>query len=62
MTDQTAGLLVMTPTDWFGLILLVTLSVLLAGVYIYVLRPGSKAKMDKHRYIPLEDDRFGEED
>lgn len=61
-TDGFAGMAAMTVVDWIGLTAMVTMTLFLAGAYIYAFWPGNAAKMDKHRYIPLEDGVEGDKE
>ena len=48
----------MTATDWFGTIFTVVMFLLMAGLYIYVLRPKNREKFESKKYIPLDDDEI----
>ncbi len=49
----------MTTADWFGMIITVVVFLLMAGLYIYVLLPRNRDKLEAHRHIPmLDDDRI----
>ena len=54
----------MTTNDWIGLILTVVVFLLMLGLYVYVLRPKNKEKLESKRFIPLDDERSdtGEQD
>lgn len=47
----------MTAADWFGTILTVIVFFLMLGLYIWVLRPKNKDKIEAHRTMLLEDDK-----
>ncbi len=47
----------MTATDWFGAIITVVVFLLMVGLYVYVLRPKNRDKLEAHRHIPMDDDR-----
>jgi len=47
----------MTATDWVGTILTVVIFLLMLGLYVYVLRPKTRKKLEPNRFIPLDDDR-----
>lgn len=46
----------MTNTDWVGLIMTVVAFLLMIIVYFYALRPKNREKLEKHRFIPMDDD------
>lgn len=50
----------MTGTDWFGTVLTVIIFLLMLGLYIWVLRPKNKDKIESHRTLPLEEERNSE--
>lgn len=50
----------MTATDWFGTALTVIIFLLMLGLYIWVLRPKNKDKIESHRTLPLEEERNSE--
>ena len=54
----------MTTTDWIGTILTVVIFLLMVGLYVYVLRPKNRDRLESHRHIPVDDDRTdsGEKD
>ena len=47
----------MTTTDWVGTILTVVIFLLMVGLYVYVLRPKNRDKLESHRFIPMDEDR-----
>ena len=47
----------MTATDWVGTILTVVIFLLMLGLYVYVLRPKNRDKLEKNRFIPLDEDK-----
>ncbi|MEJ2454385.1 MAG: cbb3-type cytochrome c oxidase subunit 3 [Candidatus Thiodiazotropha sp.] len=46
----------MTANDWIGLSMTVVAFVLMIIVYFYALRPKNKEKLEKNRFIPMDDD------
>lgn len=46
----------MTLHDWIGLIITVIIFLLMVGLYVYVLNPKNKDKLEKQRHLPDEDD------
>lgn len=46
----------MTTNDWIGTILTVVIFLLMVGLYVYVLRPKNRDKLESHRFIPMDDD------
>ena len=46
----------MTTNDWVGLIMTVVAFILMVIVYFYALRPKNRDKLEKNRFIPLDDD------
>ncbi len=52
----------MTDTDWFGLVAVITLSILMLALYIYVFNPKNKDKLESHRGFVLKDNSTDEED
>jgi cytochrome c oxidase cbb3-type subunit 4 len=54
----------MTTNDWIGTILTVVIFLLLLGVYVYVLHPKNRDKLESKRYIPFDEDNAnsGEKD
>ena len=48
----------MTATDWVGTILTVVIFLLMIGLYVYVLRPKKRDKLEAHKHIPLDDDKM----
>ena len=47
----------MTATDWVGTILTVVIFLLMVGLYVYVLRPKNRDKLEKNRFIPMDEDK-----
>ncbi len=39
----------MTSSDWAGLVIVLILTVLMAGLYVWVLRPSNKEKFEQYR-------------
>jgi cytochrome c oxidase cbb3-type subunit IV len=46
----------MTTNDWIGLSMTVVAFLLMIGVYFYALRPKNREKLEKNRFIPMDDD------
>ncbi len=46
----------MTGNDWVGLTMTVVAFLLMIIVYFYALRPKNKDKLEKNRFIPMDDD------
>ena len=46
-----------TTNDWIGLILTVVIFLLMVGLYVYVLRPKNRDKLERQRFIPVDDER-----
>jgi len=46
----------MTTSDWVGLVMTVVAFILMIIVYFYALRPKNREKLEKHRFIPMDDD------
>lgn len=46
----------MTTNDWIGLTMTVVAFLLMVIVYFYALRPKNKEKLEKNRFIPMDDD------
>ena len=46
----------MTFNDWFGLIITIVIFLLMIALYVYVLHPSNKERLEAHRHIPLDDD------
>ncbi|MEJ2608482.1 MAG: cbb3-type cytochrome c oxidase subunit 3 [Candidatus Thiodiazotropha sp.] len=46
----------MTTNDWIGTIITVVTFFLMIGVYFYALRPKNREKLEKNRFIPIDDD------
>ena len=46
----------MTTNDWIGLSMTVVAFILMVIVYFYALRPKNRDKLEKNRFIPLDDD------
>lgn len=46
----------MTTNDWVGLIITVVAFILMIIVYFYALRPKNREKLEKNRFIPMDDD------
>ncbi len=48
----------MTTNDWIGLILTVVVFLLMVGLYFYALRPKNREKLEKNKFIPMDEDRI----
>ncbi|MEN8166389.1 MAG: cbb3-type cytochrome c oxidase subunit 3 [Pseudomonadota bacterium] len=48
----------MTTSDWIGLIMTVVTFLLMVGLYFYALRPKNREKLEKNRFIPMDEDRI----
>ncbi|MCU7924779.1 MAG: cbb3-type cytochrome c oxidase subunit 3 [Candidatus Thiodiazotropha sp. (ex Dulcina madagascariensis)] len=46
----------MTTNDWVGLVMTVVTFLLMIGVYFYALRPKNREKLEKNRFIPMDDE------
>jgi cytochrome c oxidase cbb3-type subunit 4 len=46
----------MTTNDWIGLSMTVVAFILMIIVYFYALRPKNREKLEKNRFIPMDDD------
>ena len=46
----------MTASDWVGMILTVVVFLLMVALYVYVLRPKNREKLESKRFIPMDDD------
>jgi cytochrome c oxidase cbb3-type subunit 4 len=48
----------MTTSDWVGTIITVVVFLLMVGLYVYVLSPKNRDKLEEKKYIPMDDDRI----
>ena len=48
----------MTNNDWIGLIMTVVTFLLMVGLYFYALRPKNREKLEKNRFIPMDEERI----
>lgn len=48
----------MTTSDWVGTILTVVIFLLMVGLYVIVLRPKNRDKLEQQKYIPMDDDKI----
>jgi cbb3-type cytochrome oxidase subunit 3 len=48
----------MTTSDWVGLIITVVVFFLMIGLYVYVLRPKNRDRLEANRFIPMDDERI----
>ena len=46
----------MTTSDWVGMILTVVVFLLMVALYVYVLRPKNREKLESQRFIPMDED------
>lgn len=46
----------MTVTDWIGMIITVVIFLLMVGLYVYVLRPKNRERLEPYRHIPVSED------
>ena len=46
----------MTPSDWVGVITTVTVFLAMIVLYVYVLHPKNKDRLESQRHIPMDDD------
>jgi len=46
----------MTASDWVGLVITVVVFLLMVALYVYVLRPKNREKLESQRFIPMDDD------
>lgn len=46
----------MTPTDWFGTLLTVAVSLALAIAYFQVFRPKNRDRLEARKYLPFAED------
>lgn len=46
----------MTTNDWIGTILTVVVFLLMVGLYVYVLRPKNRERLESKRFLPLDDE------
>ncbi|MGD8642482.1 MAG: cbb3-type cytochrome c oxidase subunit 3 [Gammaproteobacteria bacterium] len=51
----------MTIQDWLGLIITVAVFIAMVVLYVYVFHPSNREKLEKHRLIPMEDDKREQE-
>ena len=47
----------MTTNDWIGLVITVVVFLLMVGLYVYVLRPKNRDKLERQRFIPVDEER-----
>lgn len=48
----------MTTNDWIGTILTVVIFLLMIGLYVIVLRPKNRDRLESYKNMPLDDDNF----
>ena len=48
----------MTTNDWIGTILTVVIFLLMVGLYVIVLRPKNRDRLEQQKYIPVDDDKI----
>jgi cbb3-type cytochrome oxidase subunit 3 len=46
----------MTTNDWIGMTITVVIFLLMVGLYVYVLRPKNRDRLESHRHIPMLDE------
>jgi cytochrome c oxidase cbb3-type subunit 4 len=46
----------MTTNDWIGLLMTVVTFLLMVGLYFYALHPKNRDKLEKNRFIPVDDE------
>ena len=46
----------MTQHDWVGLIMTIVVFFVMLGLYLYIFHPANKERLEKQRYIPLDDE------
>ncbi|MDD3448575.1 MAG: cbb3-type cytochrome c oxidase subunit 3 [Gammaproteobacteria bacterium] len=46
----------MTANDWIGMTITVVIFLLMVGLYVYVLRPKNRDRLESHRHIPMLDE------
>lgn len=46
----------MTASDWVGLVITVVVFLLMVALYVYVLRPKNREKLESQRFIPMDED------
>jgi cytochrome c oxidase cbb3-type subunit IV len=47
----------MTTNDWVGTIVTVVIFLLMLGLYVYVLSPKNKDRLESRKYIPMNDEQ-----
>lgn len=47
----------MTRNDWIGTIVTVVAFILMVVLYVYVLRPKNRDRLEAHKHIPVDDER-----
>lgn len=52
----------MTVQDWIGLGVTVVVFVAMVVIFIYIFHPANREKLEKHRDIPVDEDRKNQED
>ena len=45
----------MTLHDWVGLTITIVVFIAMIALYVYVLHPANKQKLEAHRHIPMDD-------
>ena len=48
----------MTLHDWLGLGITIVVFLFMIALYVYVLHPSNKQKLESYRHIPLDEDDF----
>ena len=48
----------MTLHDWLGLAITIVVFLVMIALYVYIFHPANREKLEKQRYIPLDEDAF----
>ena len=52
----------MTTNDWVGTILTLVIFLLMVGLYIYVLHPKNRERLESQKHIPVDEERISSGD
>lgn len=52
----------LTTNDWIGLTVTVVIFIVMIVLYVYVLRPKNREKLESHRYMIMNEDSSDKED
>ncbi|MBE9504325.1 MAG: cbb3-type cytochrome c oxidase subunit 3 [Proteobacteria bacterium] len=52
----------LTTSDWIGLTVTVVIFIVMIVLYVYVLRPKNREKLESHRYMIMNEDSSDKED